>query len=144
MIIVLNTRQRQFLNRRRLGHLATVDAQCAPHVVPVCFAVAADLVYITVDEKPKQQTSRPLKRLRNIGQNPAVALLVDYYDEDWSRLAWIMLRGSAVVISHGAQHVDAQARLCERYPQYRGMELRNLPVIVITIERVNDWGNLST
>ena len=141
---MLNARQRQFLQGQRIGRLATADARGAPHVVPVCFAVAGMSVYITVDEKPKQRTGRPLKRLRNIGQNPVVALVVDHYDEDWSRLAWVMLRGRAEVVTQGPEHAEAQAMLRDRYPQYREMKLHDLPVIAIRIERVNEWGDLPT
>jgi PPOX class probable F420-dependent enzyme len=131
---------RAFLAARRVGHLATADANGVPHVVPVCFAVAADSAYITVDEKPKRPG--PLKRVRNILENPAVALVVDRYDEDWSRLGWVMLRGRGEILASGAEHDRAQALLIARYPQLRAMDIAALPVIAIRIERASGWGNL--
>lgn len=137
---LLSDQQRHFLDARRVGHLATADARGAPHVVPVCYALAGDCAYITIDEKPKRVG--PLKRVRNILDNPAVALVVDRYDEDWSRLGWVMLRGRAEILAAGAEHDRAQALLCGRYPQLRAMQITALPVIAIRIERASGWGNL--
>jgi len=138
---MLTDAQRRFLDRARVGHLATADRQGAPHVVPVCFCVLDASVYVTVDEKPKR-TDRPLKRLRNIGENPAVALSVDHWDEDWSRLGWVMLRGTAEMLLAGAEHDMAQAALRDRYRQYRAMDLGGLPVIAVRVALVTAWGNL--
>ncbi len=135
--------ERRFLDSRRVAHLATADGTGAPHVVPVCFALSGDSVYITIDEKPKRDGARGLKRLANIAENPAVALVADRYDDgDWSRLAWVMLRGRAEVLEAGTEHGEAQALLCARYPQYRGMALEPLPVIAIRVERTTSWGAL--
>lgn len=135
-------RQRAFLDGRRVGRLATADGAGRPHVVPACFALGARGVYITIDEKPKRKTGRPLKRIRNILENPSVALVVDRYDEDWSRLGWVMVRGSAEILENGDEHDRAQALLRDRYPQYRRMALEDLPVIAVRAERVTSWGNL--
>jgi PPOX class probable F420-dependent enzyme len=124
-----------------VAHLATADAGGAPHVVPVCYAIADATLYITIDEKPKRQDV-PLKRLRNILANPAVAVTVDRWDEDWTRLAWVMLRGRAEILHDGAEHDRAQALLRARYPQYRPMNLAPLPVIALRIQRTTAWGKL--
>ena len=135
---VLGEDERAFLEGRRVAHLATADAAGAPHVVPVCFALAGDSVYIAIDRKPK--SGRPLKRLRNIAGNPQVVLTADRYDdEDWSRLRWVMLRGRAALLERGAEHDEAQRLLRARYRQYRAMDLAPLPVIAIRIERVAGW-----
>ena len=139
---MLSEREGRFLASRRVGHLATADARGTPHLVPVCFAVSEGALYITIDQKPKGDF-RALKRLRNIAENPLAAFVVDRWDEDWSRLGWVMLRGPAEILAQGAEHDRAQALLRSRYPQYRGMELGELPVIAIRIERVTSWGNLS-
>jgi PPOX class probable F420-dependent enzyme len=139
---MLTDAQYRFLETSRVGRLATADAKGVPHLVPVCYAVIGESAYITVDEKPKR-TDIPLKRIRNIQENPAVALTVDRWDEDWSKLAWVMLRGRAVVLEAGEEHDRAQARLRERYPQYRTMEIGGLPVIAIRISGVLGWGDLA-
>ncbi len=110
-------------------------------MVPVCFALDEASLYITVDEKPKR-TDIPLKRLRNIQENPAVAFSVDRWSEDWTRLGWVMLRGTAEILSDGAEHDRAQDLLRQRYPQYRTMELAALPVIAVRLQRALSWGTL--
>jgi PPOX class probable F420-dependent enzyme len=141
---MLSQQQARFLASRKVGHLATADAKAAPHLVPVCFVVSEDVLYITIDQKPKGDP-RELKRLRNIIENPAAAFVVDRYDdEDWTRLGWVMLRGPAEILFDGAEHDRAQALLRSRYRQYQAMLLDGLPVIAIRIERVTSWGNLST
>ncbi len=141
---MLSGEQRAFLNGRRIAHLATADGRGAPHVVPVCFAVAGDNAYITIDEKPKRTGGQPLKRLRNITENPSVALVADHYDDgDWSRLGWVMLRGRAEVLHGGPEHAEAQRLLRARYTQMETMALEGLPVIAIRIQRVASWGALS-
>lgn len=140
---MLQDRERRFLLDRRVGHLATADGRSNPHVVPVCFALSDDTLYITIDEKPKHASDRPLKRLRNMMDNPSVAFVADRYDEDWTRLGWVMLRGRAEILADGPEHDSAQALLRNRYPQYRTMQLAGLPVIALRIERATSWGNLA-
>jgi PPOX class probable F420-dependent enzyme len=139
---MLSDAQRQFLDRGRVGHLATADAEGAPHVIPVCYAVAEQTLYITIDEKPKRRDI-PLKRVRNILENPKAAFVADRYDEDWRRLGWVMLRGEAEILEAGPEHDHAQALLTARYPQYRAMHLSGLPVIALRIARATSWGDLS-
>ena len=131
-----------FLLSHRVGHLATADAHGAPHVVPVCFACTDTTLYITIDAKPKGDVAA-LKRLRNIAANPQATFIADHYDEDWSLLGWVMLRGPAEILAAGPEHDDAQALLRVRYPQYRTMPIETLPVIALRVARVTTWGNLS-
>jgi PPOX class probable F420-dependent enzyme len=139
---LLSPVERRFVEAQRVARLATADSRAVPHVVPVCFGLAGEAVYITIDQKPKQQRGRPLKRLRNIADNPRAAMVFDLYDEDWRRLAWVMLHGRAEILTDGPEHDRAQALLRARYPQLAAMQLDGLPVIVLHIERVVSWGNL--
>ena len=132
-----------FLASQRVGRLATADASGNPHVVPVCFAIDDAALYVTIDEKPKRASPRSLKRLRNMLDNPSVAFVADRYDEDWQQLGWVMLRGRADILADGPEHDRAQALLRERYAQYRTMQLAELPVIALRVERVTSWGNLT-
>jgi PPOX class probable F420-dependent enzyme len=138
---MLSALELSFIERQRVAHLATADAAGRPHVVPVCFAHLDGRIYISIDEKPKR--SQRLKRLRNIEENPNIALVFDRYDEDWSRLGWVMAFGVATIIDGGQEHERAVAALRERYEQYRSMTLRGRPVISVTVERASSWGNLS-
>ncbi|MBN8902564.1 MAG: PPOX class F420-dependent oxidoreductase [Rhodospirillales bacterium 69-11] len=136
---MLTDAQRRFLDAGRVAHLATIGPDAVPHVVPVCYAVEDASLYISIDEKPKR-VDRPLQRLRNIAAHPQVAVTVDRWDEDWTRLAWVMLRGPAEILPGGPEHDAAQHRLRDRYPQYRSMDLAPLPVIAVRIARVTGWG----
>lgn len=139
---MLSDGERLFLDGQRVGHLATADRGGAPHVVPVCFAVRGDTLYIAIDGKPKQAGAK-LKRLRNIEENDAVAFVVDRYGEDWTRLGWVMLRGRAEILAEGSEHDAAQALVRVRYPQLRPMRIEALPVIAVRIEKATRWGDLS-
>jgi PPOX class probable F420-dependent enzyme len=138
---LLSEDERRFLAAARVARLATADRDGRPHVVPVCFALDGASLYITIDEKPKRGAR--LKRLRNIEENPEVALVADRYDEDWTRLGWVMLRGHAEILLGGTEHDRAQALLRARYPQLRAMAIDGLPVIAIRIARALSWGNLA-
>jgi PPOX class probable F420-dependent enzyme len=140
---MLSDRERNFLSTRRVGYLATADSRAIPHVVPVCFAISDRTLYVTIDEKPKRAAGAPLKRVRNIEQNPNVAFVADRYDDDWTLLGWVMLRGRAEILTEGTEHDDAQALLRTRYPQLAAMQIGGLAVIAVRVERVTSWGNLS-
>jgi len=140
---VLSDREHRFLLTQRVGHLATADSRAVPHVVPVCFAISQDSLYITIDAKPKRVAGSALKRVRNIERNPAVAVVVDRYDEDWTRLGWVMLAGRAEILRAGAEHDRAQELLRSRYRQLAAMRIAEQPVIAVRLERVTSWGDLS-
>lgn len=139
---MLSGRERHFVEARRVGHLATADSRAAPHVVPVCFGLSDDTLYIAIDQKPKRHSDRPLRRLRNIADNPRVAMVFDHYDEDWQRLGWVMVHGRAEILAGGPEHDRAHSLLRARYRQLRAMQIEALPVIAIRIERAASWGDL--
>jgi PPOX class probable F420-dependent enzyme len=132
---------RRFLETHRVGHLATAGADGRPHVVPVCYALDDAALYFVADEKPKRGPARALRRLKNLRENPHAAVVVDDWDEDWTRLAWVLVRGPAR-IAGAAPHAAALRLLRARYPQYRAMALddpaRN-PVVRIEPEHVLVW-----
>jgi PPOX class probable F420-dependent enzyme len=140
---VLSDHERRFLLTRRVGHLATADSRAVPHVVPVCFTISQGTLYITIDEKPKRMAGPALKRVRNIERNPMVSIMVDRYDEDWTRLGWVMLRGRAEILRAGTEHDRAQELLRSRYRQLAAMQIAEQLVIAVRLERVTSWGNLS-
>jgi PPOX class probable F420-dependent enzyme len=137
--MVLSPRLRTFAQNARVGHFATVDERGRPHVVPVCFAVQGNIAYIALDAKPKRVPVRGLRRVRNLLANPEVQLLVDRWDEDWSRLAYLQLRGRATVIDAGDEQAAAVRLLRDKYPQYRDMAIDAAPVIRIEVRRYVAW-----
>jgi PPOX class probable F420-dependent enzyme len=115
---------------------------CRPNVVPICFARHRNVFYTAVDAKPKRGPPARLARLRNIGVSPHVSLLVDEYDEDWTRLWYVLIRGKAKLIPSSAQGERALAlrRLKAKYPQYAlGMLPADAPIIRITPQRITSW-----
>ena len=140
---MMSREERAFAMRRPVGHLGTVDSAPGPHVMPVCFALAGDTVYIPIDEKPKSGDPRNLKRLRNIDGNDRVCLLIDRYDPDWSKLGWVMIRGHARVVEDGPDRTVGVQMLRGRYVEYQQMRLEDRPMIVIDIDLVTSWGDLS-
>jgi PPOX class probable F420-dependent enzyme len=126
----------------RVAHLATSDLQGRPHVIPIVFAVEGPRLYTPLDEKPKRVGPKELRRVQNLALNPQVAIVVDAYDDDWVRLAWVLIRGNAEILEAGETHDRGVDLLHSKYPQYREMPLDRRPVIAVTPESVSSWGML--
>lgn len=124
----------------RLAHLATADRNGTPHVVPICYAYANKCFYFVIDRKPKSNPLR-LQRLRNICENPRVALLIDRYDDDWSQLAFVLVHGTAKLVTELTEWSTAVDQLRQKYPLYRTMPLvfEENPVVRITGQRYHFW-----
>lgn len=121
---------------QRVARLATVDADGTPHLVPITFALDGDTIVTAIDGKPKR--GGQLRRLDNIAANAAVSLLVDAYDEDWSRLWWARADGTARIFEDGSDLVHAFDLLRDRYVQYRDVDLIG-PAIVVDVKRWTGW-----
>jgi PPOX class probable F420-dependent enzyme len=130
-----------FVQRQRVARLATADADGNPHVIPVCYAFDGMRFYTPLDEKPKNVAVSKLRRVRNITVRPQVALVIDQYDDDWSRLGYVLVHGHANLLPPEDElHSQALVLLRERYVQYRTMALEEYPVIAITPARIVSWG----
>jgi len=140
MRAVFTDSERDFLKHARVARLATADGSGDPHVVPIVFALDGNTVYTPLDDKPKRVPLKHLTRVRNIVANPHVALVVDEYDEDWTRLAWVLVRGTAAVCESGSVQSTGIRLLREKYPQYEQMTLDGRPIIVITPTAIASWG----
>jgi PPOX class probable F420-dependent enzyme len=129
----------ELLNSARVARLATADRAGQPLVVPVCFVLHDGRIYSAVDAKPKK--TRELRRLRNVAENPRVSLVVDAWDEDWSRLAWVIVEGAAGILTTDLERAPALAALLAKYPQYEAMALATTAgdVLAITPSRVMAW-----
>ncbi|MGH3261367.1 MAG: TIGR03668 family PPOX class F420-dependent oxidoreductase [Trebonia sp.] len=122
----------------RVARLATTGGDGQPHLVPVTFAVDGDLIYTAVDHKPKKSTN--LRRLRNIRDNPRVALLVDHYEDDWDKLWWVRIDGWASVVDDKNGLQDPLDVLCSKYEQYQRQRPAG-PVVVIQVDRWKSWAS---
>jgi PPOX class probable F420-dependent enzyme len=133
------------LEETRVARLATLDAEYAPHIVPVCFVYNGKVFYSAVDRKPKRVAPGRLARLRHIRAWPQIALIIDEYHEDWEQLWYVLVRGKAKLIPKSAHQERAQAirQLRAKYPQYAAAMLPDdSPVIRITPERITSWGRI--
>jgi PPOX class probable F420-dependent enzyme len=127
---------REVFTAGQVAFLATASAEGVPHVVPVVFAVAHDVVYTAVDTKRK--STHRLRRLVNIEQNPSVSLLVDHYADDWDELWWVRADGVAEIHDRGEVMATGYDLLRRKYPQYQRISLTG-PVISVAVSRWSSW-----
>ena len=120
----------------RVGYLGTVAANGTPHVVPVCFALLCDVAYSSVDHKPKR--SPRLRRIANVRATGRACLLVDEYDDDWSRLWWVRLDGHGRIVEDSREEAAALTALAQKYPQYT-KHPPNGPVLAVEVTRLSGW-----
>jgi PPOX class probable F420-dependent enzyme len=124
------------LTAARVARLATIDPDGRPHLVPIVFAIDGDTLYSAVDAKPKRSTK--LRRIENARARPDVTILVDEYDDDWSRLWWIRLRGTARVLDEGEERERALDLLAAKYEQYCA-ERPQGPVLAVDVTELRTW-----
>jgi len=138
----LSAAAQELLASARVAHLATSDQYARPHVVPIVFVWRDPLLYTPLDRKPKRDDDwHALRRVRNIETNGRVAIVVDRYDEDWSRLAWVLIEGIATILETGQERDAAAALLREKYEQYATISLEGRPVVRVAVERSVEWAS---
>jgi PPOX class probable F420-dependent enzyme len=154
--VSLTEDQRLLLAEARTATLATMSPDARPRLVPVCFvlvqrldSVGRPLVYTPLDDKPKRdEDRRKLARVRDLLILPEATLLVDRWDEDWSRLAWLRAYGAAELLEpqprERDEHATAVALLREKYPQYRTHALAERPLIRVALERIVSWSAVAS
>ena len=151
---MLEAWQVEILRGARRATLATIRRDGTPRLVPCCFATlgpegsGALNVFVPLDEKPKAVADpRRLARVRDIGRDPRVELLVDRWSEEWTELAWLRLAGTASLIEPGgpdaSEHASAVVGLRARYPQYRTQSIESRPLIRMIVERITSWRALA-
>jgi PPOX class probable F420-dependent enzyme len=146
---VLTPAQRTLLAITRRAVLATISRDGRPRLVPICFVLDPDrpILYSPLDEKPKRAADvHELARVRDLRRDPRVTVLVDAWDEDWSRLGWLRGDGTASLLEPGgeggeggAEHRAAVAALRAKYPQYETHDLAARPLIRIALGRAASW-----
>ena len=143
-----HTYLRRIIDKARVARLGTVDSECKPHLIPVVFVIDNDCYFIPIDQKTKRSKPEKLKRVKNIQQNPNVALLIDEYNEDWTKLHFIMIQGKASII--GGKELEqneqvllekAHKLLSAKYVQYQEIGIGEY-VIMIVSQKVITWKNV--
>ena len=137
-------REFSFIQTHKIARMATVDKLGKPLVLPICYAFDGNNIYTPIDKKPKSVTINKLKRIRNILENQNISIVIDNYDDNWSKLGYVIIHGKAELIHSGSEYDESLRILSEKYPQYREMKLSqlNLPVIRIVPNRIISWGDI--
>lgn len=144
MAISISESVRRFINAHVVARLATADRDGQPHVIPFCYAFDGEHIYFVVDQKPKRQTGKPIKRIRNMLENPHAAIVIDDYADDWTQLAYVLITGTTALVDDETEYDRLLVLLRERYPQYREMELTfaTNAMVRITPTKVHAWGKI--
>jgi PPOX class probable F420-dependent enzyme len=138
---ILTEVETTFIRAQRVARLGTADEHGTPHLVPVCYAFDGKCFYTPLDEKPKRVSGTKLRRVRNIEARHEASLLIDQYNDDWSKIGYVLLHGRAQLLApEDEAHAHAVKLLRMRYVQYRTMDLDQALVIAITPDRVTSWG----
>jgi PPOX class probable F420-dependent enzyme len=136
----LSARSLELLTLERVARLATADQYARPHIVPVVFVYEDPFIFTPIDAKPKSvEDWHDLRRIRNVETNGRASILVDVYQENWSKIAWVRIDGVADILTEGDDHRHALNLLAGKYKQYEGMPLGDAPVIRISTEHVSQW-----
>ena len=133
----------RFIRSARVGHLASATPSGLPHIVPVCFELMHGAVYIGLDAKPKSVDVLSLRRVRNMVANPQTAFMVDRYDEDWSRLGYVLVTAQASLELDERERSDAVQILRRKYVQYQTLLPDDAHIVRLLPQRVSSWGDLS-
>lgn len=130
-----------FISEGRVGRLGTADRTGQPLVVPICYAFDGRVLFSAIDAKPKAQSAGALKRIRNIRENAKVSVVIDRYDEDWTRLRYVIIQGEARLLTGGSDFSRGADLLIAKYPQYRAMRLARDTGLMIKVEpaKVTHW-----
>ena len=139
----ISTTLEQFIERARVARLATIDSEFRPHIVPVVFVFDGNHFFIPIDEKRKTVEPDKLKRIRNIQHNPSIALLIDQYDEDWTKLTFVMIEGEASIANKSEGNIQvkqAYKKLITKYIQYQKVRVGEM-CIIITPKKLTSWSN---
>ncbi len=130
-----------FISEGRVGHLGTADVSGQPFVVPICYAFDGESLFSAIDAKPKTRNVAGLKRIRNIRENPKVSVVIDHYDEDWTRLRYVIIQGEARLLTDGPDFSRGADLLLAKYPQYSAMRLDREAglMIKVTPAKVTQW-----
>ncbi|MCI0546026.1 MAG: TIGR03668 family PPOX class F420-dependent oxidoreductase [Candidatus Rokubacteria bacterium] len=132
----------RFIADARVARLATADRAGQPLVLPICYAWDGSLLYSAIDGKPKRGDGRPLRRIRNVEENPRVSVVIDHYAEDWAELRWVVIDGDARVHRGGPEYRRGVELLTAKYPQYRALRLdpEAGAMIAVTPRQLLHWG----
>jgi len=145
-LVSFEARIRAIIEESRVARLVTVDVDDnnipQPYLVPTVFVFDGKHFFIPFDKKSKKVSIEKSRRLKNIQKNPNVVILIDEYSDDWSKLFFVMIRGSAKIIEEEEKKllVRAHKLLLLKYPQYKNVGIGR-SCIMIDPRKVIFWRN---
>ena len=131
----LNKKIAKLIAQERVCRVATAGSDGTTHLVPVCHVLAGAKIYFGSGDDGR--------KVKNLRENPRIAMTVDLYSDDWAQIRGVMVQGTAKLIERGPRFKQARDRLYRKYPQYRN-EAAIAPsdsvVIEVTPTHVFTWG----
>ena len=131
----LSKKVAKLIASERVCRVATAGSEGRPHLVPVCHVLSGDKIYFASGDDGR--------KVKNLTDNPQVAVTVDLYSDDWSQLRGVMVQGTARLIERGARFKQARSRLYAKYPQYSkeaAISPSDSVVVEVTPTHVFTWG----
>ncbi len=128
-----------FVENQRVARLTTIDTQGWPHTIPIVFGFDGKNFFTPLDDKPKRVRKERLQRVLNINYNNKVAIIFDVYDENWNKLAWVLIRGNAEILNSGPEYAKGVSLLNSKYSQYKEMPLSGSQLICVQTIKVTSW-----
>jgi PPOX class probable F420-dependent enzyme len=131
---LLRGAEAEFVASARVSHLATTDETGGPHVVPICHVLDLDDVIFASETQTK--------KVRNLIRDGRATICVDAYDEDWTTLRQVIVRGEALMIDRGYEWERDRQLLYEKYPQYATESPIDdgTTIVAVRIDQVLSWG----
>jgi PPOX class probable F420-dependent enzyme len=133
----------KLIENKSYGYLATAASNLQPYATPVVFILHNGKIYVPLDQKPKAVSISKLKRVKNIQENPKVCFLVHHYDEDWTRLWFVMITGYATLVNGSLETIRTELKtihnkFLSKYSQYNEISVGNF-YIRIRINKTAYW-----
>ena len=133
----------KLIKNTRIGYLATASSNMQPYMTPVVFVIQNENIYVPLDQKPKTVNILELKRVKNIQENSKVCFLVHRYDEDWTKLWFVMITGYATLVNATSETLKAKLKtihnkFLSKYSQYNKISVGNF-YIRIRIDKTAYW-----
>ncbi|MCH7967161.1 MAG: pyridoxamine 5'-phosphate oxidase family protein [Thaumarchaeota archaeon] len=135
-----NQKTKTLIRKAKVARLATVDQKSNPYVIPVVFVFHKNSFFIPLDEKTKSVNPKKMKRVKNIEKNPNVCLLIDQYQNNWKKLFFLMIHGTATIIDDKKGKILSEVHklLISKYSQYKKTGIGNF-CIKINPKRITHW-----
>ena len=127
-----------------MGRLAIMDEHGVPSMAPVCFVLEGQTVFLAKDDFPEGISLLREQQMDALAGNPNMALMVDHWEENLNRIGVVLMRGMGEVLpGPGLEQRRVLSLFRDKYAQYRGINMKDDPVIRMDLFSLRHWGDLS-